>query len=128
MSEKNERLKSRSSSASSAKSQSSNSPVADKKLTANASKRQDKSKKVENDKKKTTKKSDHLSEESITTDRPNFFEEEEFEEFPIQKAKSSEQIENVGVWQDNWEDETNEADFHVSLEQELKKLADSSKI
>uniref|UniRef100_A0A914HVD7 26S proteasome complex subunit dss-1 n=1 Tax=Globodera rostochiensis TaxID=31243 RepID=A0A914HVD7_GLORO len=52
--------------------------------------------------------------------------EEEFEEFPVynksEGADSGDAQPAINVWEDNWDDETQETDFHIQLQEELKKL------
>uniref|UniRef100_A0A914HW73 26S proteasome complex subunit dss-1 n=1 Tax=Globodera rostochiensis TaxID=31243 RepID=A0A914HW73_GLORO len=58
--------------------------------------------------------------------------EEEFEEFPVynksEGADSGDAQPAINVWEDNWDDETQETDFHIQLQEELKKLAPGANI
>ncbi|KAL3085284.1 hypothetical protein niasHS_010353 [Heterodera schachtii] len=51
--------------------------------------------------------------------------EEEFEEFPVynkgEGIDTGEAQAAINVWEDNWDDETQETDFHIQLQEELKK-------
>ncbi|KAI3410051.1 hypothetical protein GPALN_006415 [Globodera pallida] len=51
--------------------------------------------------------------------------EEEFEEFPVysknEGVDSGDAQAAINVWEDNWDDETQETDFHIQLQEELKK-------
>ncbi|CAJ0930081.1 unnamed protein product, partial [Mesorhabditis belari] len=48
----------------------------------------------------------------------------EFEEFPMLDwpERSEEEEGDVNVWEDNWDDETNESEFSQKLKTELDKL------
>ncbi|CAJ0568591.1 unnamed protein product, partial [Mesorhabditis spiculigera] len=46
----------------------------------------------------------------------------EFEEFPVLDWPEKGEEEDVNVWEDNWDDETNESEFSQKLKQELDKL------
>ncbi|CCD73924.1 putative 26S proteasome complex subunit dss-1 [Caenorhabditis elegans] len=51
------------------------------------------------------------------------FEEEEFEEFPVQEwaERAEGEEDDVNVWEDNWDDETHESEFSKQLKEELRK-------
>ena len=42
-------------------------------------------------------------------------EDDEFEEFPVDKVKAAEEDKDVNVWEDNWDDDNVEDDFANQL-------------
>ncbi|KAF7632543.1 hypothetical protein Mgra_00008058 [Meloidogyne graminicola] len=86
----------------------------------------------EQNKEVTTTTSTTQSSELIASSKPKD-EEEEFEEFPIYKESEDGGASTNGesnastvqttsnVWEDNWDDEDVETEFHKQLEEELKK-------
>ena len=42
-------------------------------------------------------------------------EDDEFEEFPVDKVKAAEEDKEVNVWEDNWDDDNVEDDFANQL-------------